>query len=187
MPRIRRSGISYVEDANKRKTTFFNRSNGLFKTAADLSTLTGAAATLVIESNNRKVFTFGTPSVDSTINSFLLGSAPMNLFVNEQKSNIASLQNKLFVLETRKAMDNKRQESITCAKLLQERSNMSKLICGNMEDLGGDEVRELLHQLTLVLQEIEDRNVALQPSYQLKIVGHVEPLGPRQSSSLLPG
>ncbi|KAL6842854.1 hypothetical protein ACP4OV_027167 [Aristida adscensionis] len=188
MPRIRRSGISYVEDADKRKTTFFNRSYGLFKTVADLSTLTGAAATVVIESNNGKVSAFGTPSVDSMINSFLLGSSPMYLFVNEKKANIASLQNKLFMLKTHKAVNDKRhKESITCAKPFQERSSMGKLICGNIEDLGVDEVCELLHGLSLVLQEIEDRSVAMQPSHQLEMVGHAEPLVPRQSSLLLPG
>ncbi|KAL6842991.1 hypothetical protein ACP4OV_027304 [Aristida adscensionis] len=184
----RTSGISYVEDAHKRYFTFFNRSNGLFKTAVDLSTCTGARVVIIIESNTGKVSAFGTPSVDSTIDSFLLGSVPMNTSVNEQSTDIVSLQNKLFELEKWKAVDNERKkESHSHAKRFQERSSMGKLIYGNIEDLGVDEVHELLHELYLVQQEIEDRNVALHPSYQLKIGGHTKPSAPRQSSLLLTG
>ncbi|KAL6842993.1 hypothetical protein ACP4OV_027306 [Aristida adscensionis] len=181
MPRIRRSGINNVEDPHKRYFTLFNHSNGLFKTTTDLSTLTGARAIIVIESNNGKVSAFGTPSVDSTVDSFLFGNSATNPFVNEKMANtIRSLQNKLLELQKRKAVNNDRIQR------LQERSSMSMLIYGNMEDLGVDEVRELLIDLSLIQREIEDRKVPLQPFYQLEIDGHTEPSTLGQSSLLLP-
>ncbi|XP_062187903.1 uncharacterized protein LOC133891201 [Phragmites australis] len=186
MPRrARRSGISFIEDDKDRSLTFFKRRVGLYKTVADLSTLTGARVAVVVESKNGKMSAFGTPSANSIVDSFLLGHAPP-LVNEEQLDRITHMQNELFELEKGKAMEDKRRRvSMTCEKEVQETSRLAKLIYGDEKDLDLDEVNELLHRLSQVQQDINSRLHALHPGYQLEI-GRRSDLSLQQPTRRLP-
>ncbi|RCV09417.1 hypothetical protein SETIT_2G026600v2 [Setaria italica] len=188
MTRPRRSGISYIQNNNSRSITFFKRRAGLYKTAADLSTLTGARVAIALESESGKMSSFGTPSAGPIIDSFLSGKAPMDPFVNkEQKSEITILQNEVFKVEKEKFMEDKRtKETIARAKEVQETLGKAKLAYGKIEDLSVEELNELVHDLSQIEQEIDDRLRPQQPSYQLEVGGSRDPFLGRPSSSSSP-
>ncbi|CAL5067190.1 unnamed protein product [Urochloa decumbens] len=185
MTRPRRSGISYIENDNNRSITFFKRRAGLYKTAADLSTLTGARIAIALESESGKMSSFGTPLVGPIIDSFLSGKAPVDPFVNEeQKVEITLLQNEIFKVEKEKFMEDKRvKETIEQAKKIQETSGKAKLVYGKIEDLNVEELNELVHDLSQIDQEINDQLHRQQPSYQLEVGGSRDPFLCRLSSS----
>ncbi|KAF8714033.1 hypothetical protein HU200_028025 [Digitaria exilis] len=188
MTRPRRCGISYIENHNSRSISFFKRRAGLYKAAADLSTLTGARVAITLESETGKMSSFGTPSAGPIIDSFLSGHAPVNPFVNEeQKVGITALQNALFRVEKDKFMEDRRNKvTVARAKEIQETSRKAKLVYGKVDDLSVEELNELLHDLTEVDQDIDARLHPQQPSYQLEVGGSSNPLLGRQSSSSTP-
>ncbi|KAL6615564.1 hypothetical protein ACP70R_037834 [Stipagrostis hirtigluma subsp. patula] len=160
MPRRgRRSGVRFLEDDKERSLTFFKRRAGIYKIASDLSTLTGARIAVVLESENGKISSFGTPSVEPVVDTFLSGHVAIDPFANEeQKARITLLQNQVFQLEKEKALEDKRKkESMVQAKEAQESSRMAKLIFTKEEDLDTNELYELLRELSLVQQEIRQR------------------------------
>ena len=85
MTRPRRLGISYVENDSNRSVTFFKRCSGLYKAAADLSTLTGARIAIALESETGKMSSFSTPSAGPIIDSFLSGNISVDPSVNEEQ------------------------------------------------------------------------------------------------------
>lgn len=156
--RPRRSGIKYIENNNSRSISFSKRRDGLFKIAANLSTLTGARIAIVMESENGKMSGFSAPSFGPIVDSFLSGEesgAPEG--PNEQeKDKIAELQSKLTQLEEDKAVQEQRATaSLARVKEIQERSRMGKLIYSKVDDLCADELNELLCGLARIRQEIQ--------------------------------
>lgn len=174
----RRSGISYIRNNNSRRATFFKRRVGLYKAAADLSTLTGARIAIVLQSENGKMSSFGTPSAGAIVNSFLSGAAQVDPFVNQvQKDKITLLQNELFKVEKEKAMEDKRTKAnIARVKELGATSRKAKLVYSKVEDLNFEELSELLLDLSQVQREINDRLPPQQPSNQLEVGGSRDPL-----------
>lgn len=59
--------ISYIEDRNKRQTSFSKRKAGIMKKAYELSVLTGTDVMLVIASDSGSIFTFTTPKLKPLI------------------------------------------------------------------------------------------------------------------------
>ncbi|CAN6196808.1 unnamed protein product [Urochloa humidicola] len=171
--RPKRSGISYIEDDNDRSITFSKRRAGLYKTATDLSTLTGARVAIALESKTGKMSSFGTPTANPIIDSFLSGNALVDPFVDEgQSANITLLQNELFKVEKEKSMeDSKTKETIARAKVIQETSRKAKLVYGKIEDLSVEELNELVHDLSHIEQEINDRLCPQQSNHQLEVGG----------------
>ncbi|CAN6181152.1 unnamed protein product [Urochloa humidicola] len=116
---------------------------------------------------------FGTPSASPIIDSFLSGNALMDPFVDEeQNANITLLQNELFKVEKEKSMeDSKTKETIARAKEIQETSRKAKLVYGKIEDLSVEELNELVHDLSHIEKEVNDRLHPQQPNYQLEVGG----------------
>ncbi|CAL4975288.1 unnamed protein product [Urochloa decumbens] len=160
MPRrSRRSGVRFIEDDRDRSLTFFKRRYGIFKAASDLSTLTGARVAMVLESENEKFSSFGTPDASPIVDAFLSGDAPTESDTSEeQKAKITNLQNELFQLEKDKAMEEKREkENIVWTKKIQDTSRMAKYIYGKEEVLDCTELYEMYRELSRITQEINDR------------------------------
>ena len=59
--------ISYIEDRNKRQTSFSKRKAGIMKKAHELSVLTGTDVMLVIASDSGSIFTFTTSKLKPLI------------------------------------------------------------------------------------------------------------------------
>ncbi|CAN6209265.1 unnamed protein product [Urochloa humidicola] len=187
--RPKRSGISYIEDDNDRSITFSKRRAGLYKTAADLSTLTGARVAITLESKTGKMSSFGTPLATPIIDSFLSGNnAPVDLVIDEeQNTNITFLQNELFKAEKEKIMEDSRtKETIARAKEIHETSRKAKLVYGKVEDLNVEELHELVHDLSQIEKEIIDRLHQQQPIYQLEAGGTKDSFLGQLSSSPSP-
>ncbi|PVH38385.1 hypothetical protein PAHAL_5G250100 [Panicum hallii] len=177
MPRkARRSGVKFIEDERNRSLTFFKRRSGLFKAVSDLSALTGARVVMVLECENERFSSFGTPKADPIVDAFLSGDAPTESDTSEeQKAVIINLQNELFQLEKDKAMEDKwKKENMLRAKEIQGTSRKAKYVYGKVEDLDATELYEMYHELSRIKQEISDRlpwfrsmpsNVATLPMY----------------------
>jgi hypothetical protein len=188
--RPRRTGIHYVENDIDRSFTFIKRRDGLFKSAADLSILTGAKVAVVVESEREKMFAFGTPSAGPIIDSFLSGNVECPIPHEVQKVNIISLENKLVRLGNLKDVQDRRMRvSMARSKEIQESSKIAKLVYGEIDDLSVDELNELLHGLTRINQEIEDHLRASQiqvPPRHLPWTSVQPPLQIPRSSSAVP-
>ncbi|MED6119139.1 hypothetical protein PIB30_009242 [Stylosanthes scabra] len=61
------------------QVTFSKRRGGLFKKASELSTLCGVDVALIVFSPGNKAYSFGHPSVESLIQSFIEGGGPPHL------------------------------------------------------------------------------------------------------------
>ena len=186
MPRPRRSGISYVENDSNRSVTFFKRRSGLYKAAADLSTLTGARIAIALESETGKMSSFGTPSAGPIIDSFLSRNIPVDPSVTEeQKVEITNMQNEVFMAEREKYMEDRRKQVTSArAKEIQETSRKAKLVYGKVEDLSVQELNEMVRVFSQIEQEINDGCHPQQPSYQLEVGGSRDAfLGQLSSSS----
>ncbi|CAO2165533.1 unnamed protein product [Urochloa humidicola] len=159
MPRRRRSGVRFIEDDRDRSLTFFKRRYGIFKAASDLSTLTGARVAMVLESENEKFSSFGTPDASPIVDAFLSGDAPIEFDTSEEKkAKITNLQNELFQLEKDKAMEDKREkENIVWTKEIHDTSRIAKYVYGKEEDLDSTELYEMYRELSRIMQEIKDR------------------------------
>ncbi|CAL4948789.1 unnamed protein product [Urochloa decumbens] len=160
MPRRgRRSGMRFIEDDRDRSLTFFKRRSGLFKAASDLSTLTGARVAMVLESENERFSSFGTPDAIPIIDSFLSGDMPTESNTSEeQKIEVTNFQNEVFQLEKYKAVAEKRKkESTVRIKDIQESSRVGKYAYGKDEDLDATELYEMLCKLSRVKQVIDGR------------------------------
>lgn len=163
--RPRRSGISYIQDANSRSISFSKRRDGLFKMAANLSTLTGARIAIVAEAENGKMSSFSAPSFGPIVDSFLseegeaggAARAPPEGPDDREKDAMARLQRELAELEEKKAAQEQRAaDSLARVKAIRDGSRMGKLIvCSKVDDdLCADELHELLRGLSRVDQEI---------------------------------
>jgi len=185
MPRPRRSGISYVENDSNRSVTFFKRRSGLYKAAADLSTLTGARIAIALESETGKMSSFGTPSAGPIIDSFLSRNIPVDPSVTEeQKVEITNMQNEVFMAEREKYMEDRRKQVTSArAKEIQETSRKAKLVYGKVEDLSVQELNEMVRVFSQIEQEINDGCHLQQPSYQLEVGGSRDAFLDQLSSS----
>jgi hypothetical protein len=163
--RPRRSGIRYIEDANSRSISFSKRRDGLFKMAANLSTLTGARIAIVAEAENGKMSSFSAPSLGPIVDSFLseedeaggaAARAPPQGPDDREKDAMARLQRELAELEEKKAAQEQRAaDSLARVKAIRDGSRMGKLIvCSKVDDLCADDLHELLRGLSRVDQEI---------------------------------
>ncbi|XP_062179575.1 MADS-box transcription factor rlmA-like [Phragmites australis] len=189
MPRrVRRSGVRFIEDDRDRSLTFFKRRAGIFKTAADLSALTGARIAVVLESKNGRFSSFGAPEVSPIVDTFLSENAPMESHTKEeQKATIANLQNVLFQLEKDRVVEDKRKkDSIARTKEVQESSRMAKYVYGKEEDLDANELYELCRELSRIQEDIRHRLPSLHHGNLLEVGAPRDPelRQPSQQNSL---
>ncbi|XP_004971988.1 serum response factor homolog A [Setaria italica] len=158
MPRrVKRSGVKFIEDERDHSLTFFNRRSRLFKDASELSTLTGARVTVVVESKNKKVSSFSTPDAGPIVDTFLSEDASTEFnTIKGGKVKSTTLQNESFHLEKSKAVEDNMEENMMQAKDIQETSRMAKYVYGKVEDLNATELIEMCSKLSEIEQEIED-------------------------------
>jgi len=113
---------------------------------------------VVLESENERFSSFGTPDAIPIVDAFLSGGVPTESDSSEeQKANLTNLQNELFQLEKDKAVaDKKQKENMVRVKEAQEASRTAKYAYGKEEDLDATELYEMYRKLTWVMQEIKD-------------------------------
>ncbi|KAL8460881.1 hypothetical protein ACS0TY_031600 [Phlomoides rotata] len=72
----RRIEIKKIEKRSNLQVTFTKRRTGLFKKANELSLLCGAQIVILVQSPGGKIYSFGHPSVENSINCFLTADVP---------------------------------------------------------------------------------------------------------------
>jgi hypothetical protein len=157
MARRGRSGVRFIENDRDCSLTFFKQRGGLYKAAADLSTLTAARVVIVLESENGRFSSFGTLATDPIVDALLSGKHAMGYPNEEQRATITKLQNEVFYLEKDMAVEEKRKESKCLVKELQDSSWVAKFVFGKVEDLDVGEVHEMFRELSHLHQEIQLR------------------------------
>jgi hypothetical protein len=110
---------------------------------------------IVLESENGRFFSFGTPATDPIVDAFLSGKHATGHTNVEQRATITKLQNEVFYLEKDLVVEDKRKESKCLVKELQESSWVAKFVFGNVEDLDDGEVQEMYRELSCLHQEIQ--------------------------------
>ncbi|KAL5198461.1 hypothetical protein ABZP36_001973 [Zizania latifolia] len=194
--------MRYIEDDRDRSITLSKRRDGMFKIASDLSILTGASIAIILDGKSKVQF-FGAPLVEPIIDTFMSEYPSMESLADEQlKAKIEQMQSEVLQLERENAEKDKRlKESIRRFKEAQEESlGMAKHIFSRPVDLSLDEIRELLHALSPIQQDIQHRLPPLhrgkkpqisgsspwalqQPSYSHLVASH-NPMLPRETSGI---
>jgi hypothetical protein len=167
MPRREtRLGIVYIENDQERQTTFSKRRSGLYKRASDLYALTGARVVVILEKDNGKMYSFGTPSADPIIDAFLSEGPPIEPFIDEvTNARIASLQREVDRLETNNAREEKREKlSLRNIKEIKDENPgmIANYIFSKEEDLSLEDLKILFNELMRIKADITDR---LHPLY----------------------
>ncbi|OMO81708.1 Transcription factor, MADS-box [Corchorus capsularis] len=75
-----------IDKKNNLQVTFSKRRTGLFKKASELSTLCGVDVAIIVFSPANKVFSFGHPNVESTVDRFLTRNP--SLLHNNNNNNV---------------------------------------------------------------------------------------------------
>ncbi|VAI81944.1 unnamed protein product [Triticum turgidum subsp. durum] len=162
MPRKeRRSGVAYIQNDKDRDLTFYKRRSGLFKRATDISSLTGARVAVVLETNNGKMHSFGTPLADPIVDAFLFGARTAVPSVDEATTaRIGRLQNEVAQLDMENmSEEDKNQLSILRMKNIQEENPgmVANLIFTKEQDLGLEDLNKLFSELSRVQKDIRFR------------------------------
>ncbi|KAM3194877.1 hypothetical protein ACQJBY_071112 [Aegilops geniculata] len=157
----RRSAITYVDDDKERDFTFSKRRGGLFKIATDLSAVTRARVAIVVEKENEKMHSFGTPSADPIVDAFLAG-APLAipLAYEATTTRIAQLQSEVARLDMHCMTEFKENQlSIKHMKQILEQhpGTVANLIFLKEEELGPEDLKNLSNEIYRVHEEIGHR------------------------------
>ncbi|XBI05343.1 hypothetical protein VPH35_133517 [Triticum aestivum] len=162
MPRKeRRSGVAYIHNDKDRDLTFYKRRSGLFKRATDISALTRARVAVVLETNNGKMHSFGTPLADPIVDDFLFGAPPVVPSADEATTaRIGSLQNEVARLDMENMTEeDKNQLSILRMKNIQKENPgmVANLIFTKEKDLSLEDLNKLFSELSRVQKDIRFR------------------------------
>ncbi|KAE8802311.1 Agamous-like MADS-box protein AGL62 [Hordeum vulgare] len=159
MPRReRRSGGAYIPNDKERDVSFFKRRSGLFKSAADLSVVTGTRVVVILEANNGKMHSLGTRSTTPFVDAFLPG-APLIVPLGDEATitRIVFLQSEVSRLDMEYMVKDKRNQlSIHHMKQIQELylGMVANLIFLKEEDLKLEDTNKLFNELSRVHEDI---------------------------------
>ncbi|KAK1644678.1 hypothetical protein QYE76_062483 [Lolium multiflorum] len=171
MPRReRRSGVGHIANDKERDVTFYKRRFGLYKGAADLSALTGARVSVVLETDNGKIHSFGTPSAKPLVDAYLSGTAPYVDKVKEAK--IAQVQSEVARLDMENTTKDKtNQIYIERMKKVQDENPgiAANLIFLKDEDLDLEDLHTLFNDLSRVQEDYQNRLTPLHHGHQAQI------------------
>ncbi|XP_010230084.1 uncharacterized protein LOC104582323 [Brachypodium distachyon] len=160
--RERRFGVQYIRDNRERDITFYKRRGGLFKSAADLSVLTGARVAVILETpENGKMHSFGTPLAERIVDAFLSGVPPIGPLTDQATSaRIAFLQSELARLDMENTVEEKKTKlSTQVIKEIQDENPgmVANLLFSRQEDLCLADLIRLFNEFSRVQQNIARR------------------------------
>ena len=162
MPRKeRRSGVAYIHNDKDRDLTFYKRRSGLFKRVTDISALTRARVAVVLETNNGKMHSFGTPSAAPIVEAFLSGGPLVEPLADEAtNARIRMLQGEVARLDMENMTEeDKNQLSILRMKNIQEENPgmVANLIFTKEKDLSLEDLNKLFSELSRVQKDFRFR------------------------------
>ncbi|KAF7019205.1 hypothetical protein CFC21_032406 [Triticum aestivum] len=194
MPRREiRLGVCPIEDDKQRSVTFSKRRAGLFKSASNLSALTGVKVVVVLESESGKMHAFGTPSVNPIIDAFLSRDPLIEPLADKAgKARIASLQSKVARLDMENTVLEKRANlSLQHIKKIQAENPgmVANNIFSREKDLSLGDLNRLFNDLLRIKEHIRHRMPALHHGHEIRTGGQnvqqiqLLPRGPSQDHS----
>ncbi|KAE8811892.1 Agamous-like MADS-box protein AGL62 [Hordeum vulgare] len=167
MPRTEiRLDICRIKDDKKRSVTFSKRHANLFKSASNLSALTGVRVAIIVENDSGKTYAFGTPAVQPIVDSFLSGN-PLSEPLGDEatKGRIKLLQRKVARLDMDNAMLERRANlSLEHIKNIQVQNPgiAANNIFSKQENLSLEDLQGLFNDLMRVKEDIRRRLPPLQ-------------------------
>uniref|UniRef100_A0A8I6XRB5 MADS-box domain-containing protein n=1 Tax=Hordeum vulgare subsp. vulgare TaxID=112509 RepID=A0A8I6XRB5_HORVV len=176
MPRTEiRLDICRIEDDKKGSTTFSKQHANLFKSASNLSALTGVRVAIIVENESGKKYAFGTPAVQPIVDSFLSGNPLSEPLVDEAtKGRIKFLQRKVARLDMENAMLERRENlSLEHIKNIQAQNpgTAANNIFSRQEKLSLEDLQGLFNELMRVKEDIRRRLPPLQHGDELNTGG----------------
>ncbi|KAI5010112.1 hypothetical protein ZWY2020_012249 [Hordeum vulgare] len=167
MPRTEiRLDICRIKDDKKRSVTFSKRHANLFKSASNLSALTGVRVAIIVENDSGKMYAFGTPAVQPIVDSFLSGNPLSEPLCDEAtKGRIKLLQRKVARLDMDNAMLERRANlSLEHIKNIQVQNPgiAANNIFSKQENLSLEDLQGLFNDLMRVKEDIRRRLPPLQ-------------------------
>ncbi|XP_078179821.1 agamous-like MADS-box protein AGL62 [Carex rostrata] len=153
--------IKKIESEDARHVCFSKRRIGVFTKASELSTMCGAHVAVVVHSPSGTPYSFGSPSVNSVINSFLTQSPVMappansthEYVINKLNKEYMEVSNKLHAEKQKKAMLDQRANDAVMARELE--------LLIKMDQLSLDELNLLLPSLYQAKNWLNERIMAL--------------------------
>lgn len=148
--------IKKIESEEARHVCFSKRRIGVFTKASELSTMCGVQVAVVVYSPSGTPYSFGAPSVNPVIDSFLAQSpvrAPPNstheYVINKLNEEYMEVSHKLSIEKQKKAMIDERVKEASKSR---EFEWLQK-----MDQLGLDELNELLASLCRAKNSLNER------------------------------
>ncbi|KAM6601790.1 hypothetical protein CsatA_021399 [Cannabis sativa] len=141
--------IKKLEKKSNKQVTFSKRRSGLFKKAAELSVLCGSEVAVIVFSPNGKLFTFGNPSVDNVVSSYLNNEAVVVPSSSSGNGNSTSnLVNAMIELEEAEKKKKQVVRQATLGSILENKNNINAWLEKPVEEMGYEECD---HQLTKLI------------------------------------
>ncbi|KAF7004476.1 hypothetical protein CFC21_019685 [Triticum aestivum] len=163
-------GVCRIENDKKRNDTFTKRHANFFKSASNLSALTGVRVAVILEKESGKMHGFGMPLVEPIVDSFLSGDPLIEPLVDEQaKDRIVLLQREVTRLDMENAkLDTRANLSLQHIKKIQAQN--PRLPANNIfskgEDLSLEDLTNLFNALLRVKEVIRRRLPPLQHGHE---------------------
>ncbi|PNT77107.1 floral homeotic protein GLOBOSA [Brachypodium distachyon] len=159
--RERRLGVQYIGDNRARDITFYKRRSGLFKSATDLHSLTNARVAVILETDNGRMHSFGTPFADPIVDAFLSRDPPIEPLTDQATTDrITLLQSEVARLDMENTMEVSKAKLTTkrVKEIQDENPGMGvNLLLARKEDLNLEDLTKLFNELSCVEQNIARR------------------------------
>lgn len=170
-----RSGVCRIKDDKRRTTTFSKQHANLFKSASNLSALTGVRVGIILEKESGKMHAFGTPAVQPIIDAFLSGVPLIEPLIDEAtKDRISVLQSEVARLDMENEMLKRRANlSLLHVKNIQAQNPgiAANNIFSKEEELSIEDLKNLFNDLLRVKEDIRRRLPPLQHGHESKVGG----------------
>ncbi|XP_059645815.1 agamous-like MADS-box protein AGL23 [Cornus florida] len=159
----RKIAMEKQESQSKRHVTFSKRRVGLFSKAAEMCMVTGAQIAILVSSpsNNPKIFSFGHPSADTVIDTFLTNSSPATSMGDCTKESLRPLYREVKAIE--------REMKIESATQNEQKKKTSREEWWRSEEYKDWESIEKLQAYAKALEELSNNTRARLESMSLEV------------------
>jgi SRF-type transcription factor (DNA-binding and dimerisation domain) len=149
-----------IESEEARHVCFSKRRIGVFTKASELSTMCGAQVAVVVYSPSGTPYSFGSPSVDSVVDSFLAQS-PVRAPPNPNIQCVINSLSKEYMEASAKLTAEKRKKAMLDERVKEASKSKEFEWLQNMNQLGLNDLNQLLACLNQAKNSLNERIKAL--------------------------
>ncbi|KAJ4759963.1 Agamous-like MADS-box protein AGL62 [Rhynchospora pubera] len=142
----RKIEIKKIENEEARHVCFSKRRIGVFTKASELSTMCGAQVAAIVYSPSGTAYSFGSPSVNSVVDSFLTQS-PVSTLVDPTREDAINKLNKEYMEVCEKLAAEKQKRAMLEERVKEVAKAKEFGWLQNIDQLGVDELNQLLASL----------------------------------------